>query len=360
MLQVKNNVTNKGEIMNSAIFLPKTIKVGFQKRSDTYTGQLAYIIYFDQKGVLRKESSWNSWRDTDIEPQEFSNEPTSGFVLNKKVGGYSSGWNHRQTYTRVYDPRGFEFEITVPNLLYILENTNSIKGKGLEGDFVYGWDGKDLILIPTSSPDYITISSFNEKVHSSTSFKGKDLILGATYKFKDNRNKIYMGRFQKENGEEKEVNEYFFNEEHRYYEDGYFTSLKSLSGQIIDVVDENCTENYANLMDKLKETGKISERDPRKDAYVPYALEEFKIRMNKVYYGESFYNQTGTKYFVSNNSYSWYNSYQSYRVYDNNRNRRDNIIDDEMTLERIYEKYKPHYLVTYKSNGEKIKEWRTK
>ena len=124
--------------MNTTIFLPKTIKVGYQNRSDTYTGRLAYVIYYDQQNKLRKERSWEGWRDNKIEPQEFSNEPTSGFVLNKKVGGYDTGWNHRQTYTRVYDPRGFEFEITIPNLLYILENANSIKGKGLEGDFIYG------------------------------------------------------------------------------------------------------------------------------------------------------------------------------------------------------------------------------
>jgi len=67
--------------------IPKTIKVGFQKRADTYTQQLGYIIYYDQKNVLRKESSWESWRDKKIEPQEFKNEPTSGFVLNKKEGG---------------------------------------------------------------------------------------------------------------------------------------------------------------------------------------------------------------------------------------------------------------------------------
>ena len=71
--------------MNSTIFLPKTIKVGYQSRSDTYTGQLAYVIYYDQKNVLRKSKSWESWRDKKIESQEFENIPTSGFVLNKKV-----------------------------------------------------------------------------------------------------------------------------------------------------------------------------------------------------------------------------------------------------------------------------------
>ena len=29
--------------------IPKTIKVGYQERGNTYTGKLAYIIYIDDK-----------------------------------------------------------------------------------------------------------------------------------------------------------------------------------------------------------------------------------------------------------------------------------------------------------------------
>lgn len=43
--------------MKSNIFIPKKIKVGFQERSDTFTKKLAYVIYYDQKGKLRKEKN---------------------------------------------------------------------------------------------------------------------------------------------------------------------------------------------------------------------------------------------------------------------------------------------------------------
>lgn len=178
----------------NTIFVPKIINVGYQNRVGTYTGKLAYIIYTDEKGTIRKKASWDSWRDNDIEPDTFDNTPTSGFVLNKKVGDTCSHWNFRQAYCRVYDPRGFEFEITIENLLYILENTNSIVGKGLEGEFVYGWSGKDLILLPTNSPDYKEIMSYTNAICSKNKITAKSLIVGATYLGKDGHNYIYLGK----------------------------------------------------------------------------------------------------------------------------------------------------------------------
>jgi len=78
--------------MDNKLFIPKKINVGYNNRSDTYTGKLAYIIYWDAKNKLRKETSWNSWRNQKIPNTEIENVPTEGFVLNKGVGG------QRQSY----------------------------------------------------------------------------------------------------------------------------------------------------------------------------------------------------------------------------------------------------------------------
>ncbi len=182
--------------MKSNIYIPKSITVGFNNRKDTYTGKLAFIVYHDDKGVLRQEKSWEGWRDKNIEPEKFDNVPTEGFVLNKKVGGDRYGWNPRQTYTRVYDPRGFEFEIVVPNLLYILENTSSIKGKGLEGKFVYGWDGKNLVLVPVDAPEYKDMQEFSnlQKLNKITK---KNLKVGWKYLTQKNDVVTYMGFYKK-------------------------------------------------------------------------------------------------------------------------------------------------------------------
>jgi hypothetical protein len=181
----------------SKLFIPNKIKVGFQERNDTYTGRLAYVVYYDQLGKLRKEKSWEGWRSKNIEPLDLDNQPTDGFVLNRGVGGArrSYGWNVRNEYIRVYDPRDFEFEISIANLLFILRECDCSRGKGLEGKFVYAWDGAELVLLPTCSEEYKSSSEFTEL--QSKKISAKELILGATYMTKSQEKLIYLGRFEK-------------------------------------------------------------------------------------------------------------------------------------------------------------------
>ncbi|WP_339193808.1 hypothetical protein MKY95_18815 [Paenibacillus sp. FSL P4-0176] len=273
------------------------------------------MTYYDVKGKVRKETSWENWRDKKIDPVDHENTPTSGFVLNKKVGDYVSDWNHRQAYVRVYDPRGFEFEITIENLLYILENANSIKGKGLEGEFIYGWDGKDLVLLPVESPDYKEISAFNTILHEKNYIKSKDLSIGGTYKSKDNKEWIYMGRFDLKDTkserveQEKKTNDYwnrtsysyiyhninkgkyyFFVREGEYSWDTKSLKLltvKSLGDRFIECVSSECIPEYSEHFDWLERQTEYSHRDESRDEWVSYSLDEFVERVNTTKFTDS-------------------------------------------------------------------------
>ncbi len=180
---------------NTKMFVPTKVKVGYQERQGTYTGKLAYVIYFDNKGKLRKEASWEGWRDKKIDPVEFENVPTSGFVLNKGVGGQrqSYGWDARNEYIRVYDPRDFEFEISVANLLFILQETSAIKGKGLEGEFVYAWDGTELVLLPVGCAEYGACTEHT--LRQDKKVVAKDVKPGFSYIMKNGTNVMYLGKF---------------------------------------------------------------------------------------------------------------------------------------------------------------------
>lgn len=376
--------------MKSSIFIPKTINVGYQNRSDTYTGKLAYVIYYDEKGKLRKEASWNSWRDENIPNEEFENVPTSGFVLNKRAGGVeeSWGWNARKTYCRIYDPRNFEFEITIENLLYILENTNSIKGKGLEGEFVYGWDGKDLVLMPVESPDYKQIAEYNVIIHNKETIKAKDLIIGATYLTKDNQERIYIGKFEHYSyGGSSDGKQFWF--AYKYYGYDYvngqkvyrkdytwsFAVHKSISGKFIKCIDESCTSEYSTIFDRLEHYECYCPYDKSKDKYIDYSFEEFeqliadgkksflsnKNSVNGAFLYDVFKNNDGL-YTVEMN-YRWnsvgspeHTDYINRFRFDVKRvnsywSTRNEYTFIPTMLEEIYQRLHPCYRIEYLKNG---------
>ena len=79
------------------------------------------------------------------------------------------------------------------NLLFILQECTSTKGKGLEGKFVYSWSGSELILLPVECEDYkqsMELLSKQEKITK------KDLKIGASYKAKDRDYLIYIGKME--------------------------------------------------------------------------------------------------------------------------------------------------------------------
>jgi hypothetical protein len=178
--------------MKNTMFIPSKLNVGYQERNDTYSGKLAYVVYTDNKGVLRKEKSWRGWCKHFL--PDTLNEPTEGFVLNRDVGGVrrSYGWDARLEKVRVYDPRGWEIEITIPNLLFILQECTSTKGKGLEGSFVYAWDGSNLVLLPTTAEEYISCVKYSNNQAKTVS--KEDVKVGHWVKFKDDKDYIYLGR----------------------------------------------------------------------------------------------------------------------------------------------------------------------
>ena len=343
--------------MKSNIFIPKTINVGYQNRYDTYTGKLAYVIYYDEKGKLRKETSWNSWRDKDIPNDEFENVPTEGFVLNKKAGDYSTGWDHRHAYCRVYDPRGFEFEISIENLLYILQNTTCIPGKGLQGEFVYGWDGTDLVLMPVVAPDYKQIAAYNKIVHNNESIKTRDLVLGATYLTKENTEWIYMGRFETygygykfvQDGRimrikrysdlpieesymgrrvisHKSINNLSYGKMHwfaRLYNDKYvFEQFKSVpKNKLISCVDDKCTSKYSEIYDEMESAYQFSPIDDSKDKIINIPFEDFYAKaVNTYVYDDETRKYVDVQFMANaNGEYTKYEMRTPYRSEDNGK-----------------------------------------
>lgn len=362
--------------MTNNIFIPDKINVGFQNRSDTYTGKLAYIIYFDETGKLRKEVSWDNWRDQSIANEIYDNEPTEGFVLNKNAGGVENSWyyNVRKTYCRVYDPRGFEFEITIPNLLYILQNCTCTKGKGLEGEFVYGWDGTDLVLLPTSSPDYSEIVKHNEVLHITEYIKAKDLKIGATYETKKGDQYVYLGKFdfwkkefcykkEDESWHKRITNARLYDNHNilyeRYIKNGkafffykanekyfYIYPMKSISKKFVNMISEK-TDKYPEYYEKLQCNDEFSPLDYSSCKLLQLPYENFCNAINKSNYCVDIghiHNNCFTlcRVFKKSDYYEYFN-------YSNSK------YENVNTLEDLYNELKPVYGVDYLMNGKEFR-----
>lgn len=339
------------------IYIPSKIKVGYCNRPDTYTGKLAYVIYYDENGKLRKEPSWQSWRDESIEPDEYDNLPIEGFVLNKKVGGTNWHGNLRQTYTRIYDPRGFEFEITVPNLLYILEHASSIRGKGLEGEFVYGWDGTDLVLVPTSAPEYQEREEVKRKLFHTASEYLKPSEIKPGFEYQTNtRTIVYMGRFMQYDfhGEECGLRHFFFVKD--VYESGrvfwHRNTRSSLSKFALAEPEGVPSENYEELLDKLESDYTYSPIDFENPEYLPMSWEEFAVKIS-AYGCRSLVGVDNRQYdfrMIDNETYSYTSSFDRWGL----AQWKDG--EKVSSLKEVFEIIRPVKKVTYLMTGKVFKE----
>ena len=240
--------------MQNKMFIPKKCRAGFQKRDGTFTGQLAYVIYYDAKNKIRKEKSWKTWRHDNIDPVEFDNEPTDGFVLNKGITRYPwSSFGDARTMIRAYDSRGIEFEITAQNLTFILMHTNCNK-RELEGKFVYAWYGTELVLLPEGCPEYKECMDFSGL--QGKRVMAKDLIVGASYRNKKTENLVYLGRFDYwynrylyERGKKAQKNAFvFWNEDRKE-----FQGLASIAN-VSECVNEDVSPRYGELVTKFEKS----------------------------------------------------------------------------------------------------------
>jgi len=237
--------------MNNKLFIPEKIKAGYTKRSDTFTKKLAYVIYFDEKGVLRKEKSWEGWRDKTIEPEEFENKPYSGFTLNKGIlrDGY---WGGGHNMVRIYDDRGIEFEITISNLMYILMG-NDCNKRVLSGDFVYAWDGTELVLLPTNTEEYKVSTTFTSLKTNKVPMKELQANVGCLFKTKSLEDWVYIGKLDQNYQKYNYLNHEY---EHKREKKHVFYNLKTEKfefeagpARLAYCVDNNKVHNYEELLE---------------------------------------------------------------------------------------------------------------
>lgn len=177
--------------VNSFLTIPKNIVVGYRSSDIMY----GFVTYHQGK-ALAKSKGWESWRDAKIDPREFENKPTLGFVITGITSYYNTGigLNSKQAYCKIYDPRGFETHVYLENIIELIKTTNCVKGY-IEEELLYCWENGDIRLLSTKSPSYISTKKMEED-RMKAGISGKTLVPGLKYEIKDNPSgAYYLGRF---------------------------------------------------------------------------------------------------------------------------------------------------------------------
>lgn len=177
------------------LIIPEEILVKSSLSSDTLSGNFGVMNYERTNGSILKENSWNNIK-CDAE-HRFKNVPTNGFTIYNKIGYWQSEYSPNNI--KVSDPRGFDFYISVMNLLDILTYSDIIENK-ICGSLVHSWDKYgNYHLLPVSSEIYKESSDIMKK-RTIDKYTSKDLIPGNKYVFKPGKlSYVRKSKYDKEN-----------------------------------------------------------------------------------------------------------------------------------------------------------------
>lgn len=160
---------------------PYTKDAAFEKRKATqdkwaYGSTITTTITDTDDVECKQVSTSNNFDDvshlfmTKQMPHIFKNELMEGFEVAKSVRR-SGGWNGAGNVVwRVFDPRGFELEISSENLARIIDCTNIDKGS-IAGKCIWGRDGSNNVLLPEASDVYSEAVTFDKKLKNSITEK---------------------------------------------------------------------------------------------------------------------------------------------------------------------------------------------
>lgn len=150
-----------------ALYIPPKVKAGLINRQDTFDGKLGYIIPSEKSGnKYRQEDGWNEWLNRNGRQGvfEYENKPRRGYFINKSIKRISySSFGSKVEKLRIYDDRGFEFEIDMMNVALLAQSCDISKGEIMQ-ECVFAWSGKNIVLLPTSSSEYMELVEAQEKL----------------------------------------------------------------------------------------------------------------------------------------------------------------------------------------------------
>lgn len=170
--------------------IPSSLYCGFSDRSADRLPLGFLTPDGTDKAAMKRKATVDGWRDTSIEPMTFTNEPQTGFRLVDSIKRH--GWNGGNVVVRVEDPRGFELEISVANLLSVMESTTVINGE-IQSSCLWAREGGKNILIPTDSEWYKGVLASIEAAKTAKKAKKVKPQIGDVVKLRNGETRTYAG-----------------------------------------------------------------------------------------------------------------------------------------------------------------------
>lgn len=181
--------------MTLSISIPDFHYAGFQIRAnDIYP--LGFIVPDGSDKAARDRKStvdgWAKKSKVQIPSRKFNNQPMVGFIIRKSIKHQFSHSNVEKW--RIIDPRGFELEISNSNMSIIIDNCIIDNGEIIDS-CVWARDGKDNILLPTSTAEYQ--QAFANTQRKNTVIKISEVKLGDHIILTNGIEARYLGKYYK-------------------------------------------------------------------------------------------------------------------------------------------------------------------
>lgn len=139
----------------------------------------------------KRKETVDRWRDKAVEPMIVDNVPTPGLWFTSRATRYMTD----KEYMRVSDPRGFTLEISVENLLELLESVSTERGVITDPTiWTWGKNGKVYLTTPDNKSYIEAKEDFEKKQNGIV----EELVEGKYYKITGYTDEVYqyVGRVQ--------------------------------------------------------------------------------------------------------------------------------------------------------------------
>lgn len=179
----------------STIKIPQTVYVGFQGRRAVDEVPLGFMTPYDTtKAGQKRQQTVDQWAKGWGSNKTFNsvvleNVPMIGFKIGRAIRR-SRSWGGNASYVRIEDPRGFELEISIENMVMVMDQ-NIVEDGEIMQECVWGRDGGKNILLPTNSEPYQASLNTTKRLNSVLSLK--DVKAGSKVKLVTGETGIYYG-----------------------------------------------------------------------------------------------------------------------------------------------------------------------